>query len=377
MLLFLLKVATKLSCRNLFFQFLSLLYRGQGQKIFCDQFSAESFMENLYTDRGESSMANNTISAFPEFDLLIVVPVYNVERFLEPCMDSLVSQKTKYKWHACIIDDGSTDSSSEILNKYKLNPNITIIKQKNKGLSGARNAALNIIKANYVMFLDSDDVLLEGCIESLLTKAYEGNYDIVEGGYLWFDENGILRTFEHESLNSCQENILHGQVWAKLYKASLFRKTKFPEGYWFEDTINVMILFREVERVATISNVIYGYRKNCESIMSSFKKNYKTIDTYWVTRRLLEDAKRLNLPMDEKFYEIMMIQLIVNGKRLNSLGDMTLLAAYLVASKGLMRKYFGNRYQSKNGNGQLMESILNQCDYKKMRLAIMFKWDDL
>ena len=118
------------------------------------------------------------------YDLTIIVPVYNSENWLKECMESIVLQKTKYSFQIIAIDDGSTDRSGQILNQYIKNPCVEVIRQENKGYSGARNAGLERVKSKYIMFVDSDDVLLPNAIECLLSKAYLEDADIVEGNGL-------------------------------------------------------------------------------------------------------------------------------------------------------------------------------------------------
>jgi hypothetical protein len=84
----------------------------------------------------------------------------------------------------------------------------------------------------------------------------------------------------------------------------------------------------------------------------------------------------LNLPMNEEFFELFLKQLIISGKRIYALNDLKLLAAYVVASKGLLEEYFKECMVSSTSYGRMMQSILSHCDYKRMRLAIMFMWDE-
>ncbi len=376
MLVLILKIATKLNCKRLVFYVLSFLYRGNGYRVFSNRRKAELYMEGLSPDQGHSSISHNEIVEEPQYDLQIVVPVYNTEKYLERCIDSILSQDTHYSYHIFIVNDGSTDHSRAILEKYIQNASVTIIDQKNRGLSGARNRALRRIEANYIMFVDSDDILLDDCVEKLLDEAYLGDFELVEGGYQWFDDHGILNVYNHKIVEPLSIANLHGQPWAKLYRASLFQNISFPEGYWFEDTVNLMVLYRKISRFTIIPQVIYGYRNNAESITNVSKRQYKTIDTYWVTKRLMEDTMTLNLPMNEEFFELFLKQLIISGKRIYALNDLKLLAAYVVASKGLLEEYFKECMVSSTSYGRMMQSILSHCDYKRMRLAIMFMWDE-
>lgn len=141
-----------------------------------------NYLHNVYPDNGKSCVRQNFINHSPDYDIQIILPVFNVEKYLEKCIESILNQKTKASYYVTIIDDGSTDNSTKILEKYKKNRKIQIIHQENKGLSGARNTGLNYNNSNYIMFVDSDDKLPVNAIEKLYSLAIEKSHDIVGGG---------------------------------------------------------------------------------------------------------------------------------------------------------------------------------------------------
>ena len=148
-------------------------------------------LQKFHENTGKSCICE-TRKISQTFDLDIIVPCYNVENQVENCIDSLITQKTKYNFRIILIDDGSTDKTGKIIDSYVYNPTIKIIHQKNRGHSGARNSGLNIIDAKYVMFVDSDDKLCsENAVQKLLDCAYQYNADIVEGG------NFYLKNHKH------------------------------------------------------------------------------------------------------------------------------------------------------------------------------------
>ena len=134
--------------------------------------------------------ANNSISN--TIDLTIIVPAYNVESYIEQCMDSILRQETKYAYEVIIVNDGSTDGTQNIIRRYKSIDNIRIINRINGGLSAARNSALEESNGRYLMFVDSDDYILPYAIEKLLDKAYRYDADIVEGSAFSFFEDGRI-----------------------------------------------------------------------------------------------------------------------------------------------------------------------------------------
>lgn len=255
-----------------------------------------------------------------DIDISIIVPAYNVSQYIKQCLESIVNQKTNYKYELLIIDDGSTDDTLEKINEYSTFNNIYIISQENKGISVARNKGLDLCKGKYIMFVDSDDILMEDAIEDILHIAYKYDADIVEGKYKRFNYDNELyfnrkrkQKINIESYKKNPEYILKdkytGFAWGKVYKKELWNNIRFVEGLEFEDTIVKYILFRTCNTYINISNCIYGYRYNPNSITSNVNKGYKGIDSLWVVIRLNELCEMLNLEQDETLYKLVLQQL--------------------------------------------------------------------
>ena len=120
----------------------------------------------------------------PQYDLDVIVPIYNAGQFLRPCLDSIFSQKTKYSYRVICIDDGSSDDSGRILDEeYSSKSNALVIHQENRGHSGARNRALDDLNSRYVTFIDSDDRLpSDDVFETMLDAGLGKDYSLVGGG---------------------------------------------------------------------------------------------------------------------------------------------------------------------------------------------------
>lgn len=262
---------------------------------------------------GKSCLANNIISEIPSYDLLIIVPVYNVEKYLAACIDSIVNQETHYSFYVVAVNDGSTDGSSDILKSYQFLPNFRIINQKNEGMSGARNAALKNIDANYVMFVDSDDILAKGAIERLMSFAYNTNVDIVQGGYDTFGHN-VRKTNYTQKEGFYKPQRLYGFPWGKVYKKELWRNIRFPEKYLYEDTLNRLIVFNLAKSAYICDDIVYHYRINRCGITKSTVGSYKLLDTVWISLQLYNDAKQMNL-LSSTFSEVFIKQLMFNYVR--------------------------------------------------------------
>lgn len=203
------------------------------------QIDSQKILTNISPDPKNSCLCQNEINS--KFDLQIIVPVYNVEQYIQECIDSILKQRTHYSYLITIINDGSPDNSRNILRRYESLDNVIIIDQENKGLSGARNKALEHIFGKYVIFVDSDDKLADGAIETLLNAANTMHADIVEGGAIYFNNKKIIKNVSPIPGEHLQ--LLSGFPWGKVIHSELLRQVHFPEGYWFEDTIFFFLLF--------------------------------------------------------------------------------------------------------------------------------------
>lgn len=253
-----------------------------------------------------------------ELDLSIIIPAYNVENYICDCIHSVVGQKTKYSYEIIIINDGSKDNTLKNINLYSTYENITIISQENGGLSNARNVGINISKGKFLMFLDSDDVLLENSIDTLLNMAYEHDADIVGGNYKTFtDINTIYKIKNNKREIAVDEYEINpeyildasGFSWGKIYSNELWKDIRFPEGLVFEDTITKYILYRICNKYVYISDYVYGYRSNPNSITQTIKHDYRGLDSLYVIIYINKMIKNLDIKNDETLYKLTLYQL--------------------------------------------------------------------
>lgn len=235
-------------------------------------------------------------------------------------MDSVVNQKTKYKFLVVTINDGSPDRSREILRRYENLPNVKVIDQENTGFSGARNTGLRHIHAKYVMFVDSDDILLPNAIESLMDTALRHDADVVEGSYETLEGDKRQPCVTHTFAETDKwVGLFYGQPWAKVIKSSLFKHLCFPEGYWFEDTMMTMLLYPQCKKMMIIPDDVYLYRVNLNGISAKSRGNVKCLDSLYVTLQMLEDANRQNLVRDQQQYDHFFRQVRINQRRISTL----------------------------------------------------------
>ena len=271
-----------------------------------DYTKAIELLNSKSYDCKTSCIRNNDESKICNYQLSIIIPAYNCENSVERCINSVLSQNLKYTYEIIVINDGSTDNTKDVLNKFKNIDNIHIIEQKNKGYSGARNAGIDFATGSYLMFLDSDDEMLPNGINALLDRAYEYNADIVEGGFRYIYPNGNYS--DNPSSEVIKEiffplGILEGYFWGKVYKRKILNGIRLPEGYWFEDSLNAHILFWRCKKSIIVPELVYGYYKNENGITQTAQKKLKSIDSLYITESLLKDHLEMGFNINQDYYE--------------------------------------------------------------------------
>ena len=207
--------------------------------------------------------------------LSVVLPVYNVESYVSKCIDSILSQTFK-DFELIIIDDGSTDSSSTICEKYqKKDSRIRFIKQENQGLSAARNHGIQLAQGEFISFIDSDD-WIDSTMYLDMLSLITSDVDIVICGHRVVTESGEIleqNTLDDMCLTAEQATkmILKDQeipsfAWNKLFRRSLFNDIKFPVNRIYEDTACVYKLFHISHTIKVTSSIYYNYLRNPNSI---------------------------------------------------------------------------------------------------------------
>ncbi len=214
----------------------------------------------------------------------VIVPVYNTAKYLRRCVDSILSQ-TYENLEIILVDDGSTDGESgKICDEYaKKDSRVGVIHKDNGGLSSARNAGLDVIKGNYISFIDSDDHIAETYLRELYDRMKEENSDIVISGYTACDEDGkILGTYgsgTNELIDQKgfwdwvilenREDTLYGAVvaWSKLYRAWIFKDIRFHVTL-HEDEAILYDVISSCKSISVTDGVGYYYLQRPDSIMN-------------------------------------------------------------------------------------------------------------
>ena len=199
----------------------------------------------------------------------IIVPIYNAEKYLDSCIQSVLRQ-TYTNWELILIDDGSTDKSGRIAEEYRFaDERITVFHQKNLGVSLARNQGIDEATGNYVVFLDADDELIEDCLAKTVNIAEETNADVVAGRSCENQElfqDRIIWTGAEALENSLKDHLFTYSACAKLIRREFIGKTRFtPDIRINEDSYFVFQLLCKQNVFVLTNDVIYFYRANSES----------------------------------------------------------------------------------------------------------------
>lgn len=312
----------------------------------------------------------------PTYDLQVIIPCYRVEDYVCNCVDSVLGSFSRHRVFITLINDGSPDGTRERLRKYEGLSNVEILDQENRGFSGARNRGLEHIRGSYVTFVDSDDKLYPGALDVLMDAADREQADIVEGGYSIFytdaRRKGSLQLHENKVYKGQWLGKITGYPWGKVYRATLFEKIHFPEGYWFEDTLMSFITYPMAKKIVTISEPVYYYRINYQGISSTSHGNPKCIDSLWITICLLEAANELELSLqDPQLYEMFLAQTRVNLSRMASLHDASLLRYAFAVQVKLWKQYFP-AMKASSEKGKKIEQIMKEQNYKHAILNALF-----
>lgn len=340
--------------------------------------NALDFLHDIFPDSGQSCITDRILPP-SDCDLEIIVPCYNVEKYVEECIDSILAQKTKYNFFVTIVNDGAKDHTREILQKYEKLSNVKIIDQENKGLPGARNTGIAQAHGHYLLFVDSDDVLLPEAIEELMSLAEKSNADVIDSGHIRFadrTQKGLkarilasIYDFSQQTQTlplNLSSTWITGYPWGKLIKTELFNRVHFPQGYWFEDTIVWMILEPLCKRKVTSDKITFRYRMNPNSISHLAAKSLKSIDTLYITLQLLKDRETLGIDFNQYQYDLLLQQMRNNFCRIASL-DLKTKQAVFVVEQDLIANRFAS-WTTTNTKVRPIEDFLRTGDYTGFEL---------
>jgi len=239
----------------------------------------------------------------------IIIPIYNVEKYLKQCIDSIINQ-TYINLEIILVDDGSTDNCGKICDEYGLKDNrIKVIHKQNGGLSSARNAGLDIAKGEYIGFIDSDDYVEKDMYENMYNTALKTNTKLVICNWSvgntgkWiknknFPKKNILTS--NEALDFFYNDMY---VWNKLYEKDIVQHLRFIETF-AQDVLYTFVAFKRVKNIACLNKHECYYRTNPKSRQHTKKFRKDFLLFLKVLNVELQYAKINNLiKLQKKLYE--------------------------------------------------------------------------
>lgn len=293
----------------------------------------------------------------------IVVPIYNVEKYLKRCIKSILNQSFN-NFEIILVNDGSTDKSIEICNKYiEEDSRIKLINKKNGGLSSARNAGINVARGKYISFIDPDDCISENYFNILFKKAENNNCDVIVSGFKTVPNNiDVIPSYKLNEVLKGTEFILSSDnvhsknelcfVWRYLYKLKLIKQNNilFNEKIFIgEDVVFNLEVLAISNRVMAISDILYYYTINNYNSLTKckFKPNLE--------ESLVEQyEKRMYLSQKYKLTE--------NKKYKNDMANYYINSIYRIVIDNLKNSEvsnFENEVKRISNNKMFRESIKN------------------
>lgn len=307
----------------------------------------------------------------------IIIPIYNCKKYIKNCVKSILRQKCRDKLEILIVDDGSIDGSAEICDLLAIeNHNVTVIHQCNKGVSSARNTAMELVKGEYILFVDADDLLPENALNNL-ECAIDSNADLFIGSvlslgnnepcYMYLGKTEIsVSALAYEMMCTPAVRLQMSGVWGKIFKTKIIKDNgiKFDEKLKNgEDGIFILEYLSHIKKVVNIKNlppVYYLMRYPIEERVSAVTAIYPDFFIFLVKHsellyKLLEDITKDDI---KKFYQSFINELIIHLVRAYAYKDFF--------SKGELRRHIINivnndlvsvairSYRRKNRNNSLM-----------------------
>lgn len=235
----------------------------------------------------------------------IIIPVYNVEKYLRQCLDSIIRQNYT-DWECWIVDDGSTDTSKDICDEYAIKDSrFKVVHKKNGGLSSARQCGMNHCSAPFIAMIDSDDWVDANYLSSMMDAVQDSEVDIVMCDY--YTNNGneqscvkngptdtLPKTVQIETLGGK----IHAGLWCKLFKHSLFddNNIKWPKYSYYEDMFIFISLLQFAKKIAYVPKATYHYRYNPQSYTndSDFYRRLQMYREFFMNMDSLNKMYHLN-----------------------------------------------------------------------------------
>ena len=306
----------------------------------------------------------------------VIVPVYNVEEYLEECLES-IKRQTYTDIEVILVNDGSIDRSKEICERYcEKDSRFKLVSQENKGQSVARNLGMAESKGEFISFVDSDDVLKEDMLEQLIKQMTSEDVDIVECWYTNEKQELELSTpknvkiiFQGNSkealVSLCRDNIVRLNPVAKLYRREVIINFPFSEGVIYEDVFAGIGILKHIRKMVKINYIGYYYRVRQGSTMNR-EFNIKNLDLFTICDKL------------EQLYQGDTFALAYIHRRLFHLVLMHIVDYHIFEGNPYKEKYveYLNRYSKSSSRSLVMRAyhLFPQNIFFISRVAGAIQW---
>ncbi|MHC5279932.1 glycosyltransferase family 2 protein [Listeria kieliensis] len=221
----------------------------------------------------------------------VIVPIYNVEKDLMRCVDSILNQ-TYPHLEILLIDDGSTDSSGKLMDELT-DTRVKKIHQRNSGQAGARNAGLDLAMGDYIIMVDSDDWIREDLVELCLTTAEEAQSDLILFTSYNVNQDGKKQYVPRKSGYLLTDA---GSVpWNKFYAAKLLQDIRFPLGTWYEDLGMIPAVVLRAKNPVKLEEALYFYQTDRVDSQSNLKQDLKFLEVIPMLQHVEAEMKRLGV----------------------------------------------------------------------------------
>ena len=304
----------------------------------------------------------------------VIVPIYNVEKYLEKCINSLLSQ-TLEDIQIILVNDGSKDNSGNIAKEYEKNnkDRVIYVEKENGGLSDARNYGLKYATGDFIAFLDSDDYIEKNAYEEMYNKAIEENADYVECDFIWEFPNKIRVDKQYPYKNKKEMlSFVRVVAWNKLIKRQLItdNNLEFPKGLRYEDVEFTYKLIPFINKFAYVDKPFIHYVQREGSIANV--QNERTAEIFTVLDNVIEFYKKNNIYekyRDELEYNYARYLLCSSLKRMCKIKDKTIREKLLTESWKRLNSNFPNWKKNvilktvNTGKNKYMRTV-NKSTYK-------------
>ena len=310
-----------------------------------------------------------------EIKVSIIIPVYNVEKYIEECMESVVNQ-TLEEIEIIIVNDGTQDNSMKKIERFLSDDRIIIINKENAGASSARNLGIKLAEGEYISFVDSDDFIEKTMLEDLYCTS--NNHDIIFSDFIFYDEKS-KKEIKNEREILFSENkgsyfYLYGStvVWNKIYRREFLLKNNlfFKEGIIYEDELFTFKSSFLAEKIKYVKKYHYYYRNNREgSIMNTLKRE-KSIDSY---EKIIFEIKKFKNEYNWSLFEKSRIFLCENYfvSYLYKMKDQNFKREEVREFENELKEYYKNKF-SKIEKKILKQDINKILKLKKLYLINIF-----